>query len=224
MVLYLGLLLAGVRFLRDEEAGSPAGSPDPNLAAVVFQGAVGLVVAAVSLLALRRLRKGTARPGASPWRAAKAGVLYALAFQPVLLAVGFLQSFLREAPRPQALVSLATEGSVSAFLVVAAFAVLAAPFTEEVFFRGLLYGGLRTWTGRGLATLLTAVAFAAVHMEPGNPDALAPIFLLALFLCDLRERTEGVIAPIVMHACFNGLQMGMIYIMRSGGPGFPAGG
>lgn len=83
------------------------------------------------------------------------------------------------------------------FLILLAVAV---PIGEEVFFRGFVYGGLRSRWGVIVATLGSAAFFAAVHMQIVHA---LPIFILGLALAALYERTRSLVPAMVVHALNN---------------------
>lgn len=73
---------------------------------------------------------------------------------------------------------------------------LLAGVTEELLFRGLLYGWLRSHLTWWATALITAVLFAAIHFYP----VLIPVgFLLGLALAWLREHTGSVLPGLVVH-------------------------
>jgi len=81
-------------------------------------------------------------------------------------------------------------------------AVLAAPVTEELIFRGCLYGILREALGRRIAILVSAIIFALIH---GHLPSLPGLMVLAAGLALVYERCGSLWAPISMHAAFNAL-------------------
>ena len=88
---------------------------------------------------------------------------------------------------------------------MAVLGILIAPFWEEAFFRGTLYPlGRRFFGGTRGAVLLSALVssalFAAVHM---NLAATVPLFVLALVLAWVFERTNSLLAVTTLHATFN---------------------
>lgn len=88
---------------------------------------------------------------------------------------------------------------------MAVLGILVAPFWEEAFFRGTLYPlGRRFFGGTRGAVLLSALVssalFAAVHV---NLAATVPLFVLALVLAWVFERTNSLLAVTTLHATFN---------------------
>jgi membrane protease YdiL (CAAX protease family) len=86
--------------------------------------------------------------------------------------------------------------------------ILCAPITEEFTFRGAMQMGFR---GSGFspwwAIIITSVFFAAVHIPVlavgAMASGLATLFLLALILGWLMQRTGRIAAPIAAHSLFN---------------------
>jgi len=96
------------------------------------------------------------------------------------------------------------EGSGAWRVAVALMAALAAPFFEEVLFRGMMQPALRAlgaapWT----AIVLVSTLFATVHWGAVPPPALPGLLVLSLAFGWARERTGGLTAPIVAHVLFN---------------------
>ena len=86
--------------------------------------------------------------------------------------------------------------------------VVLAPLTEEIFFRGLVQSMLRRYLHRPwVAVVLTAVFFAALH-EP-YWYSMPPLLALGLAIGYNYERTGRLWAPILIHALFNALNLGL---------------
>lgn len=78
-----------------------------------------------------------------------------------------------------------------------------APLAEELLFRGLIFGALRqSPLGFVGATLITAVAWASLHANY-SLYGVGAITFIGLYLAWLRERTGGLLAPMVCHGCYN---------------------
>ena len=104
---------------------------------------------------------------------------------------------------PQAIVDFLLQNKGwQARALVFGIAVIAAPVTEELIFRGCLYGVLRKSRGRTAAIVMSSVLFALIH---GHLPSLPGLFVLAVGLTFVYERCGSLWAPIAMHAGFNGL-------------------
>ena len=84
-------------------------------------------------------------------------------------------------------------------------AVLLAPVVEELFFRGFIYGTLRTSLARWESIAFTSTMFVAAHWllshYPGW--ALVPIGLFSVASCLVYERTGSIWPCIALHAAYN---------------------
>lgn len=78
--------------------------------------------------------------------------------------------------------------------------VIAAPFTEEVFFRGLLHGALRDRFGPVRAVAVSSLAFAVVHFQVVQFPALLVIGIVHALLVQVTGRLGPALWS---HAAFN---------------------
>src|SRR5581483_9425526 len=83
---------------------------------------------------------------------------------------------------------------------LAALAIVGAPLTEELVFRGGLFRYLRTRWPRAAAVLVPAAIFATLHF---TLSGFAPLLLLAIVFSLAYERTGRIGTTIVAHALFN---------------------
>ena len=92
-------------------------------------------------------------------------------------------------------------------------AVVGAPLFEEMLFRGYLQTALRRLTGGPWpAIILTGGLFALAHFSAWM---FAPLFLLAVGLGYVYERTANLYATIFIHASFNLLMIGLDVLLLS---------
>lgn len=70
------------------------------------------------------------------------------------------------------------------------------PFVEELIFRGLVYGKLRTYYGKGAALWFSALIFALYH---GNVIQMLYAFPMGLLLVLVYERWGMLSAPVLLH-------------------------
>lgn len=80
-------------------------------------------------------------------------------------------------------------------------AVIIAPIGEELFFRGFVFGGLRSQLRFWPAAIASSTLFAMVHLMPLS---FVPLFAVGLVAAWLYERQRSLIGPLVVHAAFNG--------------------
>lgn len=89
--------------------------------------------------------------------------------------------------------------------------ILLVPVAEEMLFRGILYPWIKGAGFPRLALWGTALVFAAIHL---NLVIFVPLFVLALALTVLYERTGNLLAPITAHSLFNALNFTMLYLFE----------
>lgn len=143
-------------------------------------------------------------------KAAVAGFAGLAVIFPIVLVVSnlVLPLFLDPAnpdARPQAPVE-AFQNAHSLFEtgLIAFGAVVIAPISEEILFRGFLYGVTKRFTDRWFSALFTSLVFACTHVHIA---ATLPLFMLAMGFAIAYELTGSLLVPVVMHALFNATQL-----------------
>ncbi len=121
------------------------------------------------------------------------------------------------------------EAPHSAVPAIVLVVVIFGPAVEEFVFRGAIFnglyrlGGLVSMRSSGkedsgivakrvsfiLSALISSVTFALLHLEP---VLLPAIFILAVLLCALFERTGSLLPPFVAHATFNSFAVLLIIL------------
>ena len=91
-------------------------------------------------------------------------------------------------------------GDHRSLLLVMGLGVVVAPVAEEFIFRGFLYPVFKRFLGIPLATVISALLFAAIH---ANASSLGPLFVLAVAFTLAYEITGSIVVPMLMHALFN---------------------
>ncbi|EBN0073021.1 CPBP family intramembrane metalloprotease [Salmonella enterica subsp. enterica serovar Virchow] len=93
--------------------------------------------------------------------------------------------------------------------------VFAAPVIEEIIFRGfLLNAGIGYGpNGRRVAIAVTSLLFASAHYQYHSPFTFIIIFVMSVIFCLVRIKTNSLIAPIILHALYNGIQMLLLFIL-----------
>jgi membrane protease YdiL (CAAX protease family) len=87
-----------------------------------------------------------------------------------------------------------------ALAVLGVAIVIGAPITEEIFFRGFLFGGTRPLTGAMLAAVITGFIFSLAHYNPG---LILPFTAIGAMLALSYQRSGTLFVPIGAHFLFN---------------------
>lgn len=174
-------------------------------------GLVSALFLPIALLLVRGARPYQLGLHCSHWRrnAALGCGSYLLAAPIVAAAMGLASYWFDSLPHDieKQLRESLTPGKVAS---TAFSAVLFAPVLEELLFRGILMPWLRKVAGVWPAILGSSFVFAAMHATAW--PAPIPLFFLALFLGVLAHRTTSLVAPIALHATFNGVSLAMLVV------------
>jgi membrane protease YdiL (CAAX protease family) len=84
--------------------------------------------------------------------------------------------------------------------------VIAAPISEEVCFRGFLFGGLRERMPMVAAALVSGLIFGALHAITGI-SAVPPLIFFGFVLSLLYEKTGSIVPGILLHMLNNGVAL-----------------
>jgi uncharacterized protein len=120
----------------------------------------------------------------------------------LLLNVGYhhlLQQELGVAPDPIKF----THGNLLTAWVLAI--CLQPAVMEELFFRYLMFGALRSVMGGNMVVWITAVMFAAAHV--GQPLSMPVLFVLGVLLGYARLASGSIYLPMVLHFLHNAVVM-----------------
>jgi membrane protease YdiL (CAAX protease family) len=219
---FFGNLAAGL--LR--QAGVGGFKSDDSLGSVLvatlsFQGAA--VVLGTAFLKFHDLGWREVFGGAS-WKRCLGLALAVLAgVGPVMFGLKFLSEIVLHKlhfavvdQRAVELILSAKTPWLSAYLVF--FAVVLAPLGEEFFFRGLLFSTAKRYGWPKLGWVGVSLLFALIHV---NAPTFLPLFVLALALTWLYEKTEGLLAPVLAHSLFNAANLLLLVVGRQYGPASP---
>lgn len=101
-------------------------------------------------------------------------------------------------------------------IYILVLAVVLAPVVEEVFFRGIVTPLFCRRFGTGAGVCAASLLFATIHF---HVPSMVPLFVLATGLSMAYIYTGTLWASIAMHALFNGMNLGIMMILRhsSGG-------
>ncbi|HEX5398627.1 MAG TPA: type II CAAX endopeptidase family protein [Verrucomicrobiae bacterium] len=89
------------------------------------------------------------------------------------------------------------------------FAIVLAPVAEEFIFRGVLFPFVKQLGWPKMAWVGVSFLFALIHASPG---IFVPLFVLALGLTWLYEKTGNLLASIVAHSLFNAANLVLLVL------------
>jgi len=201
-VLFFGLVVAS---LKPSSKAEPIIDPQGLLASISFQFIIAGIVTAFVIGRIRPVEWLGLRWAGWRWSflIAPAAVLLMWLFFWGLQAIGFMRWIESLGVETvQDTVKILQDSNNPAVLGLMAFAaVIAAPFCEEIVFRGYLYSATKRFAGPWAAGICSALVFAAAH---GSIAALLPLFVFGCVLVFVYEKTGSLWAPITVHFCFNG--------------------
>ncbi|HET7214840.1 MAG TPA: type II CAAX endopeptidase family protein [Terriglobia bacterium] len=108
---------------------------------------------------------------------------------------------------------------------IAGFAVLVAPFMEELLFRGLLFAFFEKHGGLTFAIISTAILFAGLHIPEywGAWNNVVMILVVGLTFSIVRGVTHSVTPSFVLHLAYNGTLMLLLFLQTQHFHKMPAG-
>jgi membrane protease YdiL (CAAX protease family) len=143
------------------------------------------------------------------------GIVGYLIALPLLIAASLLSSWLFrgiDTPLNPVVTEMASSPGLLLVLLIFLQAVILAPVTEEMMFRGIFYQGLLGRMSRTMALVLCSAVFAILH--PQLPLGFLGIFTLGMVFNLLFVLRGSLIAPILAHAINNGVVFTMLAIVQ----------
>lgn len=97
-------------------------------------------------------------------------------------------------------------------LVLTFIAVLLAPLSEELLYRGMLIAAISRRTGRTVGVILSSALFGLAHL---NVYSFVLLFAVGVVLALLVVRTESLISSLTAHIAFNSAAIGGLLLVTS---------
>ena len=199
--LIIGALLALPVIIADGSSADGGDIPDAANSLAQLGAAIGFLMVSIVIAAdrgaplveaLRKLGLRRFRPSAFLWMAASIGAY---------LLIAIVYSLLAGEPEQQDIAEDFGAVPVQILLIV-----IAAPISEEVCFRGLLFGGLRARLPMVWAALLSGLIFGALHAVTGI-SAVPVLVAFGVILALLYEKTGSIVPGILLHMLNNGIAL-----------------
>jgi len=106
----------------------------------------------------------------------------------------------------------AVRGSLVVMSVL--FACVAAPFFEELLFRGFVFNALLRYVPAWAAVVMSAILFGLSHWQRGNAGAIAPLIAGGVVLALVYYRSGSIFASMITHALFNSISVIAILVFH----------
>jgi uncharacterized protein len=185
---------------------------DPDLDSVAAVDAAQLVVVVALVgpaLAFARKRAGTLLAGLRRLGLGRIALgalgLGVLAWLVYLLIAGALSPLLQPEQEDVTRDLGADTDSPLALLAAGILIVVLAPLSEEIFFRGFMYAGLRRAMPLLIAALISSLVWGALHLGAGNIGVAIQLTVFGVVLAWLYERTGSLWPPILAHTINNSI-------------------
>ena len=166
---------------------------------VLTQVALFTVVGIASKQSFRELAHSVGLDRFRPWGLWRPALAVIAAY---LMVVGYsiaADAIGIELLKPQSTVPIEVTRESLTLAMAAAVTLVGAPFTEELFFRGFVFSGLRRW-GAAQAAIVSSITFAVFHFDPGS---FIPFTIVALVLAWLYWSRGSLWDSLVFHCLFN---------------------
>jgi membrane protease YdiL (CAAX protease family) len=157
---------------------------------------------APSLFGFRRFSLGRAL-----WMLPLAAAVY-------FIATGVYASLLGLHGSEQLPKGLGSTSDTAAMIGIGVFVTVIAPICEEYFFRGFIFGMLRSWLagrawGPWVAAIVTGLLFGGAHAGGAAAKYLIPLAFLGFLLCLLRWKTGSLYPGMALHSINNSIAFGI---------------
>lgn len=166
--------------------------------------AIGVAIGAASDISLR---EGLASLGLRRFRPSAFGWMALGLFSYYVAAIAY-GALITEPDQKDIARDLGLDAGVLAAIPVVALIVFVAPIAEEIFFRGMLFGGLRKRLSTFPAAAISALVFGALHATTGI-TAVPPLIVFGFMLALLYERTGSLVPGMIAHAFNNALALAL---------------
>jgi membrane protease YdiL (CAAX protease family) len=198
------IVLSGIVFAFD---------PDADSAAALLAGqavvAVVLIGTAVAFAAPGAGGKPFDRLGVRRFGLYGLGLAFA-AYGAYIAFVGTVYAPFVQPEQQDVTSDLGVDQSTLAAIVGGILIVVFAPISEEIFFRGFMFGALRTRLSLWPAAAISACVFGLLHLTSGDLSIVPPLVVLGLLFAWLYEYTGSLGPPMILHALNNAIAFTVI--------------
>ena len=116
-----------------------------------------------------------------------------------------------EALQPESTVPFEVMRHPATIVLTGIAVIVTAPLSEDIFYRGLIFGGLQRW-GFWPAALISGAVFSGVHLDTGS---LIPFFIIGVVLAWLFWRRGNLWESVAFHVLFNAASFSLLLVTEA---------
>lgn len=103
---------------------------------------------------------------------------------------------------------LRSVGGLTGFFIMFGMGAIMAPFSEELYFRGMVYPVFRNYLGPLGGALIAGLIFGIAHWDLWRT---LPLAVGGALLCYIYEKTDSIWVPMLAHGMWNGIMSMVVY-------------
>ena len=96
-------------------------------------------------------------------------------------------------------------GGALSMIIAGFLIVVVAPLSEETFFRGFMFAGLRRSMPMWVAAVISAAVWGSLHLTGGNAGVAIQLAVFGVILAWVYEHTGSLYAPVFAHMLNNAI-------------------
>ena len=170
---------------------------------------LGVAIGAASGWTFKSLREALSRLGLRRFAPSALGWMV-LAMVAYYIAAGLFASLVVEPEQDDIADELGTcDPHVLVAVVAVGLIAILAPLSEELFFRGFVFSGIRSRFSFWPAALIAGLVFGMIHAPTGILTVI-PLGVLGVALCWLYEKTGSLWPCVIAHAINNCVALAVV--------------
>lgn len=139
----------------------------------------------------------------------KYGLLGGVLIMALVVALGMLIDLWQPQIAPQVFEEmLRSVDGKTGFIIMFIMGAVMAPFSEELYYRGMIYPVMRRYLGPIGGALLAGLIFGAAHWDFWRT---LPLAVGGALLCYLYEKTGSIWVSMLAHGVWNGIMSIIVY-------------
>lgn len=143
------------------------------------------------------------------------GVLGGLFLMILVILLGIIiQQFQPELPPQYYEEILRSAGKITLVLLIIFAGAVLAPFSEELFYRGMVYPVFKSRLGPCWGAVLAGLVFGLAHWDLWRA---IPLAVGGAILCYIYEKTNSILVSTVAHGVWNGVMSIIVYLSLANG-------